>query len=75
MTLSLADAVLCTLPLGVLKQSVAGGQSLPNTVVFNPPLPQWKIDAINRLGFGNLNKVSVSLGFLVMIWLRVLLCI
>lgn len=50
------DAVLCTLPLGVLKQSVTG-QSMPNSCVFNPQLPQWKIDAINRLGFGNLNKV------------------
>ncbi|CAL4066218.1 unnamed protein product, partial [Meganyctiphanes norvegica] len=50
------DAVLCTLPLGVLKQSVTG-QSMPNSCVFHPQLPQWKQDAINRLGFGNLNKV------------------
>ncbi|KAL1131632.1 hypothetical protein AAG570_011245, partial [Ranatra chinensis] len=40
-----ADVVLCTLPLGVLKQS------------FIPPLPEWKVAAIQRLGFGNLNKV------------------
>ncbi|XP_068209692.1 lysine-specific histone demethylase 1A-like [Palaemon carinicauda] len=52
-----ADAVLCTLPLGVLKQSMCSNQSSPHTVTFNPPLPQWKVDAINRLGFGNLNKV------------------
>ncbi|KAG7166233.1 Lysine-specific histone demethylase 1A-like [Homarus americanus] len=52
-----ADAVLCTLPLGVLKQSVCANQNAPHTVTFNPPLPQWKVDAINRLGFGNLNKV------------------
>lgn len=52
-----ADAVLCTLPLGVLKQSVSANPSTPHTVSFNPPLPQWKADAINRLGFGNLNKV------------------
>ncbi|PSN46770.1 Lysine-specific histone demethylase 1A [Blattella germanica] len=52
------DAVLCTLPLGVLKQStVANNQGIPNTVQFNPPLPDWKVDAIQRLGFGNLNKV------------------
>ncbi|KAG0719619.1 Lysine-specific histone demethylase 1A [Chionoecetes opilio] len=51
-----ADAVLCTLPLGVLKQSISPNPA-PNTVTFNPPLPQWKGDAINRLGFGNLNKV------------------
>ncbi|XP_069958363.1 lysine-specific histone demethylase 1A isoform X2 [Cherax quadricarinatus] len=52
-----ADAVLCTLPLGVLKQSVGANPSAPHSVSFNPPLPQWKADAINRLGFGNLNKV------------------
>ena len=46
-----ADAVLCTLPLGVLKQSS------PPAVHFNPPLPDWKTGAIERMGFGNLNKV------------------
>ncbi|KAB7494577.1 Lysine-specific histone demethylase 1A [Armadillidium nasatum] len=51
------DAVLCTLPLGVLKQSVNQNSNIPNTVTFNPPLPQWKIDSMSRLGFGNLNKV------------------
>lgn len=57
-TLSTADAVLCTLPLGVLKQSTASqAASLPNTVQFTPPLPEWKVAAIQRLGFGNLNKV------------------
>uniref|UniRef100_A0A6A7G442 Lysine-specific histone demethylase 1A n=2 Tax=Hirondellea gigas TaxID=1518452 RepID=A0A6A7G442_9CRUS len=51
-------AVLCTLPLGVLKQSVLpNAAALPNTVTFHPPLPNWKLTAINRLGFGNLNKV------------------
>lgn len=48
-----ADVVLVTLPLGVLKAS-----SPPNSVVFNPPLPEWKCEAIQRLGFGNLNKAS-----------------
>lgn len=43
-----ADAVVCTIPLGVLKQ---------NAVVCNPPLPSWKTDVIERLGFGILNKV------------------
>ncbi|EEC11164.1 lysine-specific histone demethylase, putative [Ixodes scapularis] len=52
-----ADAVLCTLPLGVLKQSVLNNPNLPNTVQFVPPLPEWKGAAISRLGFGNLNKV------------------
>ena len=57
-----ADAVLCTLPLGVLKQSVAqNSQGLPNTVAFSPPLPDWKTDSIKRLGYGNLNKVRQEL--------------
>ncbi|KAF7547224.1 hypothetical protein G7046_g9069 [Stylonectria norvegica] len=43
-----ADAVVCTIPLGVLKQ---------NSVTFDPPLPSWKTDVIGRLGFGILNKV------------------
>ncbi|XP_025419821.1 lysine-specific histone demethylase 1A [Sipha flava] len=52
------DVVLCTLPLGVLKQSTnPKTESLPNTVQFSPPLPDWKVAAIERLGFGNLNKV------------------
>ncbi|KAK7432698.1 hypothetical protein QQZ08_000557 [Neonectria magnoliae] len=45
-----ADAVVCTIPLGVLKQ---------NNVTFEPPLPSWKTDAIGRLGFGILNKVAL----------------
>ena len=43
-----ADAVVCTIPLGVLKQ---------NSISFEPPLPRWKTDVIGRLGFGILNKV------------------
>lgn len=45
------DAVLCTLPLGVLKQQ-------PPAVQFVPPLPEWKTSAVQRMGFGNLNKVA-----------------
>ena len=53
-----ADAVLTTLPLGVLKQSIAQNSAgLPNTVTFTPSLPDWKTDSIKRLGYGNLNKV------------------
>ena len=29
-------------------------------VSFNPPLPEWKTEAIQRLGYGNLNKVGVK---------------
>lgn len=45
-----ADIVLCTVPLGVLKQK---------TITFEPELPQRKLDAVNRLGFGLLNKVAM----------------
>jgi len=43
-----ADKVICTAPLGVLKAQ---------SIQFEPPLPQWKRDAIRRMGFGLLNKV------------------
>lgn len=46
-----ADRVIVTVPLGVLKAA---------TIVFDPPLPQAKQDAIDRLGFGLLNKVVVA---------------
>jgi len=56
--------VLCTLPLGVLKQVTAShatngenGKNISNLVEFVPPLPECKTAAIQRLGFGNLNKV------------------
>jgi len=62
--LLLGDAVLCTLPLGVLKQITSlnpnaseSGKAANNMVEFTPPLPEWKLSAIQRLGFGNLNKV------------------
>lgn len=43
-----AEAVIVTLPLGVLKSA---------SVEFVPPLPQRKQQAIDRLGYGVLNKV------------------
>ena len=45
-----ADAVVVTVPLGVLKEE-------PPLMKFNPDLPDWKKAAIDRLGFGNLMKV------------------
>nr|CAD7395385.1 unnamed protein product [Timema poppensis] len=55
------DAVLCTLPLGVMKRSVSEELGPPderdNRPMFNPPLPTWKVGAIKRLGFGVMNKV------------------
>ncbi|KAJ9157345.1 Lysine-specific histone demethylase 1A [Pleurostoma richardsiae] len=43
-----ADYVVNTIPLGVLKHG---------SVEFEPPLPSWKTGAIERLGYGILNKV------------------
>lgn len=45
-----ADMVLCTVPLGVLKKRV---------IQFEPELPERKLAAIDRLGFGLLNKVAM----------------
>ncbi|XP_020269598.1 lysine-specific histone demethylase 1 homolog 2, partial [Asparagus officinalis] len=45
-----ADMVLCTVPLGVLK----GG-----SIKFDPELPSRKVEAIESLGFGLLNKVAM----------------
>lgn len=44
-----ATEVVLTAPLGVLKS---------DTIDFDPPLPGWKQGAIDRMGFGLLNKVS-----------------
>ncbi|GAB7341540.1 hypothetical protein MBLNU457_7754t2 [Dothideomycetes sp. NU457] len=43
-----ADHVVLTSPLGVLKAQA---------IEFSPPLPEWKQGAIDRMGFGLLNKV------------------
>ncbi|PHT43763.1 Lysine-specific histone demethylase 1 -like protein 2 [Capsicum baccatum] len=45
-----ADMVLCTVPLGVLKR---------RSIRFEPELPEKKLEAIDRLGFGLLNKVAM----------------
>lgn len=47
-----ADRVILTSPLGVLKAKTIG---------FNPPLPDWKLGAIDRMGFGLLNKVRIDI--------------
>ena len=41
-----------SVPLGVLKAK---------TVKFAPPLPRWKRSAIERLGFGPIEKVALPL--------------
>lgn len=68
-----ADAVLCTLPLGVMQDSIIASQQAAaegakpeaqrtnqkgyQPVVFSPPLPKWKRQSLNKLGCGNLNKI------------------
>uniref|UniRef100_A0A914BWE4 SWIRM domain-containing protein n=1 Tax=Acrobeloides nanus TaxID=290746 RepID=A0A914BWE4_9BILA len=51
-----ADAAICTAPLGVLKRSVLGYN---DAFKFDPPLPDWKIKAINAMGYGSLNKIAL----------------
>ncbi|WKZ38001.1 MAG: FAD-dependent oxidoreductase [Anaerolineales bacterium] len=46
-----ADKAVVTFPLGVLKQA---------SIKFEPPLPESKQDAIERLGMGVLNKVYLK---------------
>ncbi|KAF2187781.1 hypothetical protein K469DRAFT_661906 [Zopfia rhizophila CBS 207.26] len=43
-----ADRVVITTPLGVLKSGF---------INFEPPLPDWKQNVIERMGFGLLNKI------------------
>ena len=43
-----ANRIVLTTPLGVLKN---------HSVAFEPELPSWKLESIERLGFGTLNKV------------------
>lgn len=51
-----ADAVICTTPLGVLKRSVLGYN---DALKFDPPLPDWKTKAISAMGYGSLNKIAL----------------
>jgi len=46
-----AKKVIVSVPLGVLKA---------NTIEFSPPLPSAKVQAINRLGMGTLEKVIIT---------------
>ncbi|XP_014291094.1 spermine oxidase [Halyomorpha halys] len=47
-----ADYVIITLPLGVMKDRAAQ--------MFHPPLPQSKIEALNAMGNGIMNKLYVA---------------
>ncbi|XP_055337199.1 lysine-specific histone demethylase 1A-like [Paramacrobiotus metropolitanus] len=58
------SAVLCTVPLGVLKRSMANTTEpigrLKGVVHFLPSLPDEKIRAIESMGYGVLNKVILT---------------
>lgn len=45
------DYCICTLPLGVLKSK---------TVEFSPNFPEWKEQALDKLGFGLMNKIVLE---------------
>lgn len=45
----IGETVICTVPLGVLKEKAG--------TLFSPPLPQYKLEAIDRLLFGTVNKI------------------
>jgi monoamine oxidase len=45
-----ADYVLISLPLSLLKRQA---------IQFTPSLPDWKLQAVNKLGVGLLEKVSI----------------
>ncbi|KAL9240975.1 hypothetical protein vseg_015136 [Gypsophila vaccaria] len=47
----IADAVIITVPIGVLKA---------NMIEFAPKLPDWKMNAISDLGVGNENKIALK---------------
>ncbi|KAG4929605.1 hypothetical protein AAZX31_17G053400 [Glycine max] len=54
-----ADHVIVTVSLGVLKASIRDDDS--GMLMFNPPLPSFKAEAISRLGFGVVNKLFMQL--------------
>ncbi|CAH0553813.1 unnamed protein product [Brassicogethes aeneus] len=47
-----ADQLICTIPLGVLKSKA--------NAMFQPSLPAYKVDAIDRLLFGTVNKIILE---------------
>ncbi|XP_057662975.1 peroxisomal N(1)-acetyl-spermine/spermidine oxidase [Diorhabda carinulata] len=48
----LGEHLICTLPLGVLKHTAVN--------MFHPPLPDFKLEAIDRLLFGTVNKILLE---------------
>ncbi|KAF8087266.1 hypothetical protein N665_0593s0027 [Sinapis alba] len=54
-----ADHVIVTVSLGVLKAGIESGVE-EDGGLFSPPLPEFKSDAITRLGYGVVNKLFVE---------------
>lgn len=51
-TVYYADHVICTIPLGVLKEN--------HQELFEPKLPQYKVESIERLLFGTVDKIFLE---------------
>ena len=45
------DFAICTVPLGVLKSQ---------KIAFEPNLPSWKLESIDNIGFGLMNKIVLE---------------
>ncbi|KAI3711561.1 hypothetical protein L1987_70100 [Smallanthus sonchifolius] len=56
-----ADHVIITVSLGVLKAGVFNKENDSGMFKFNPTLPNYKIEAISRLGYGVVNKLFLKL--------------
>ncbi|KAF7030147.1 hypothetical protein CFC21_041752 [Triticum aestivum] len=56
-----ADHVILTVSLGVLKASIGEDVSAAGAIAFDPPLPQFKREAVARLGFGVVDKLFIEL--------------
>lgn len=57
-SVSPADHVIVTVPLGVLKEACSPRTHLPE--FFHPQLPSSKVRAIEKLGFGIVHKVALE---------------
>ncbi|KAI6794187.1 hypothetical protein KC361_g5743 [Hortaea werneckii] len=52
-----ADRVVCSLPLGVIQHDAQCHREASTPPLFEPLLPQGKLDAIDSLGYGTLDKI------------------